>query len=183
MSVSPGLPLLTPRLRLRDFEVPRDVAPLFALNEDPEVIRYTGDGRFADEATAHHFFEDRLRLYAREGMGRWAVESLATGELLGWCGLRRLEDHPAEVDLGYRFFRRYWNQGYATEASRACLAHGFGTLGLPRIIAQIDPRNGGSRAVAVKLGMRLLPETRTCGAIPDVLVYELTAEEWASVTE
>ncbi len=175
--------LTSAHLLLRPIDPARDAAAFFALNQDPEVIRYTGDGAFASVEATEAFFRERVALYAREGMGRWLVERVADGETLGWCGLRRLDGEPefaGEVDLGYRFFRQHWGQGYATEASRACLAHGFGALGLPRILARIDPANAASRAVAVKLGMRLQTASRPCGHLAAALIYELTAAEWPS---
>ncbi len=53
--------------------------------------------------------------------------ALADGPLLakhsdsfiGWCGLKLNEQNL--VDLGFRFFRREWNKGYATEAAK-CLS-------------------------------------------------------------
>lgn len=176
--------LETPRLRLRPINAATDAAGFVELNADPEVTRYTGDGPFDSVAAAERFFAERLAQYARAGMGRWAVELRATGELLGWCGLRRPEaatDAP-EVDLGYRFFRRQWGNGYATEAARACLTHGFDDLSLPQIIVQIDPANVASLAVARKLGFRPRPGLHACGSLPAVQVLELTAAEWRSET-
>lgn len=175
----PAFLLETSRLRLRDFAPALDAPTFFDLNLDPAVTRYTGDGPFASVAAAEAVFTERLARYAREGMGRWVVEARATGDVLGWCGLRR-PSTPADgpdVDLGYRFFQRHWGQGYATEASRACLAHGFGSLALPRIIVRIDPANATSLGVARKLGFRPLPGLVPCGIV-QVQVLELTAAEW-----
>jgi [ribosomal protein S5]-alanine N-acetyltransferase len=58
-----------------------------------------------------------------------------------------------EVDLGYRLMAAYWGQGLATEASRACVNHGFQTLGLKRIIGLVDPENIRSVRVLEKSGL------------------------------
>ena len=47
-----------------------------------------------------------------------------------------------------------WGAGLATEAAAACLHFGFGALGLPRIVAGVDPSNQASSRVLEKLGMR-----------------------------
>ena len=54
--------------------------------------------------------------------------------------------------------RPFWGRGYAIEAARACVAHGFGTLNLPRIGAFTVPANVRSRRVMETLGMRYTGE-------------------------
>ena len=45
-----------------------------------------------------------------------------------------------------------WGEGFATELGAASLEHGFGTLGLERIVAFTIPGNAASRRVMAKLG-------------------------------
>lgn len=139
----------TPRLLLREF-TPDDAAQMYQLNLDPEVIRYTGDGPFASVATARDFLS-RYDVYQRYGMGRLAVLRREDEQWLGWCGLKYHPDQEA-VDLGFRFFRRFWGQGYATESGRACLEYGFQMLELHEIIAHVVKVNIGSVRVLEKLG-------------------------------
>ena len=71
-------------------------------------------------------------------------------------GLQRFEaDLPfcPCVEIGWRLPRAHWGQGYATEAARAWLDHGFGTLGLTEIVAFTDRANLRSLAVMRRLGM------------------------------
>lgn len=56
--------------------------------------------------------------------------------------------------FGYAFNKRYWDQGYATEASRAVLHVAFSVLQLHRVWATCDVRNVASWRVLEKLGMR-----------------------------
>jgi len=73
-------------------------------------------------------------VFAEHGFTLWAVESKATGELLGRVGLWPLKGTD-EVELGYVVARSYWNQGIATETSAACLGFGFRELELPCVAA------------------------------------------------
>lgn len=57
--------------------------------------------------------------------------------------------------LGYWIGREFSGQGYMTEALVLAIGHGFGTLDLHRLEANIQPHNGPSRAVARKAGLRL----------------------------
>ncbi len=73
------------------------------------------------------------------------------GAIAGWVGLF-VDGETAEI--GYRFFRSYWGQGYATEAARAVIADAFERLGVVRVKALTMAVNAGSRRVMEKLGMR-----------------------------
>lgn len=144
--------LATERLLLREL-TPEDAAFAFELNSDPEVLRYTGDGPFDSVEEARTFLENYPD-YARNGFGRWGVVLRETGELLGWCGLKR-DRETQEIDLGFRFFRRNWNSGYATEAAQACLQWGFGQK-MERIVGRAMKTNTASVRVLEKVGMRFV---------------------------
>jgi [ribosomal protein S5]-alanine N-acetyltransferase len=72
------------------------------------------------------------------------------------CGgvLLRIEPEHRRAELGYWIGVPYWGQGYATEAARAMVKHGFETLGLHRIFASHVARNTASAGVLKKIGMR-----------------------------
>lgn len=165
----------TARLVLREL-LPDDAPALFLLNEDPEVLRYTGDLPFASELHAREFLIDYPSTsYLRDGHGRWACLSRATGELLGWCGLRTHDS--GEVDLGYRLFARCWGRGYATEAAAACLDVGFDELRLPEIVARAADANVASLRVIAKLGMQRREAVR-CHGLASAL-FALRSEQWS----
>lgn len=150
--------LETPRLLLREFRE-EDAPHFFELNEDPEVIRYTGDPPFASVEAARQFLLDYDQ-YEKHGYGRWAVllkPESARPEWIGWCGLKYIPELD-ETDVGFRFFRRYWGRGYATEAARACLDYGFGALGLKRIVGRAMKENAASVRVLQKIGMEFWKE-------------------------
>ncbi|MDR2235516.1 MAG: GNAT family N-acetyltransferase [Chryseobacterium sp.] len=140
----------TERLLLREL-TPDDAPEFFKLNENPDVIRYTGDLPFADVNEALAFLQN-YRDYDRNGYGRWAVMDKAGHEFLGWCGLKYHED-THETDIGFRFFEEHWNKGYASESAAACLQYGFETLHLQKIIGRAMAENIASVKVLQKLGM------------------------------
>lgn len=128
-----------------------DAPTMFALNEDPEVLQYTGDKQFSNILTARTFFEnyDQYGLY---GVGRMTTILKETGEILGWCGLKYHPD-TAEYDIGYRFFKKYWGKGYATESATAILGKGLTKPEITRIIARVRIENIASIHVLEKLGL------------------------------
>jgi ribosomal-protein-alanine N-acetyltransferase len=142
--------LETPRLLLREFEI-TDAENFFLLNNDPDVVRYTGDVAFKNLEEAKALIENYVP-YKRDGYGRWTVVLKETSEILGWCGLRFIED-TKHIDLGYRFFKKHWNKGYATESARACVKYGFQKLGMTEIMARAMKENPASIKVMQNIGM------------------------------
>ena len=129
-----------------------DAPNLVILNSDPEVVRYTGDGPLRNILEAEEVVKERLiPQFQKYRMGRFNT-FLKDGTFIGWCGLKYFPEND-EVDLGYRLMKKYWGQGYATEASKICLKYGFETLGLKRIVARAMPENVNSIKVMQKLGM------------------------------
>lgn len=143
----------TPRLLLREFTLD-DAVPFLRLCADPDIIRYTRDPgavKTLDDARAC-LLARPIADYAKHGYGRWACVLKSSGEVIGFVGLKYLDD-LREVDLGYRLFPEHWGQGFATEASRPTLEYGFARLKLPRILGLVDPENVASVRVLQKLGM------------------------------
>lgn len=143
--------LETPRLLLREF-LPEDAAGFFELNNDPEVLQYTGDDPFRDPAEAAAFIATYDQ-YQRYGYGRWTVLRKTDNAYLGFCGLR-YSPELNETDLGFRIRRADWNRGYATEAARACVDHAFRELGLYRLVGRARRENAASIRVLEKLGFQ-----------------------------
>lgn len=149
------LELKTERLMLRPFRR-EDGAAMYELNDDPEVLQYTGDIQFADVAATECFLENYTP-YEEYGVGRMIVVLKATGEILGWCGLKY---HPEEdeYDIGYRFNKRNWGKGYATESAKAIMVDGFARIGMKQIVGRARVENTASIHVFDKLGMEFVKD-------------------------
>ena len=149
--------LRTERLLLRAWR-DEDLAPFAALNADPAVMEYFPAvlSRPESDAAAAHI---RAEL-AERGFGLWAVEAPGVAPFIGFTGLAvpRFEAHFTPcVEMGWRLARAHWGRGYAPEAARAALAHGFGALGLDEIVSFTVVGNARSRRVMEKLGMTHAP--------------------------
>ncbi|MEV5713722.1 GNAT family N-acetyltransferase [Amycolatopsis mediterranei] len=141
--------LVTPRLTLRPLtEADREaVVKVFA---DPEMSRFFA-ADFSDPAVASAMVDRRLAYRGPAGQGHWVIER--DDEVIGVAHLRPSWELPGGVpELGYYVASAHAGQGLATEAARALLDHGLGTLGLPAVWALVHERNAASRKVAGRLG-------------------------------
>ncbi len=150
----------TERLYLRESTI-EDAELAYALNLDPDVVKYTGDPPFISVEEARIFLAN-YDAYEKYGMGRWYMFLKDTDEFVGWCGLK-YSPKLNEVDLGYRLLKKHWNKGYASESAKACLEYGFVTLGLEEIVARADKANPASIKVMQKIGMIYKGETNFDG--------------------
>jgi RimJ/RimL family protein N-acetyltransferase len=116
-------------------------------------------------------------------LGMRGVVLKDTGRLIGDCGLHRLETVGGNpVEITYHLARAYWNQGYATEAARCLLTHGFMALGLWEIVAAINPENVASARVAQNLGLR--PDRRIEWPKQGLVdLYVITRDQYGSQHE
>ena len=145
----------TSRLILRPFTID-DIEPYYLINLDPEVSRYTGDGGVKSKEEIHEIIVKNIfGDYERFGFGRFAVDLKATGELIGFSGLKFMTNYD-KIDLGYRFGKAFWGKGIATESGRASLEFGFNEIGLETIYGFILPENKASERVLHKLSFRYL---------------------------
>ena len=134
-----------------------DLAPWAAMNADLEVRRYVGPLLTFEQAAAWVLnYQDDLDRY---GFGFWAVEIRASGEFIGFTGLNTMDEGMpfSGVELGWRLARSAGGHGYATEAGLAALRYGFGTVGLPEVVAVTMARNVRSQAVMRRIGMTTDP--------------------------
>ena len=145
----------TKRLYLREF-TENDAIHFFEINSDPDVIKYTGDGPFDNLEAAVNFLKN-YEDYNKNNMGRWAVCLKNTDEFLGWCGLKY---HPEDnmIEVGYRFYKKHWNKGYATEAAKASIDYGFKELKLKEIYAHAHIKNYNSQKVIEKCQMHYIKQ-------------------------
>lgn len=127
------------------------------MNADIEVMRYFPRALTSEESDA---FIDRIELgFSRDGFGLWAVE--VEGDFAGYTGLNRtMFDTPMgpHVEIGWRLARRFWGQGYATEAARQVLADAFERLGLTDVFSFTTTTNTRSEGVMRRIGMTRRPD-------------------------
>lgn len=165
----------TERLLLRPF-TPDDFDALYEILSDPQTMAHY-PAPF-DEAHTRRWIEWNLENYARYGFGLWAAVLKETGACIGDCGLTLQNiDGEALPEIGYHIHRKYWRQGYATEAARAVRDWAFLHTKYPVLYSYMKYTNVASWRTALANGMKKMKE------YPDPkntisYAFAITREEW-----
>lgn len=145
--------LRTDRLILRPWRED-DFTPFAAMSADPKVMEHFPSTLTREESDA---VAARLKAHIdTHGFGFWALEVPGVAPFIGFAGLQHVSFNAPFVpalEIGWRLAPQYWGVGYASEAARAALAHGFGPLGLSEIVSFTIPANTRSQAVMRRIGM------------------------------
>jgi RimJ/RimL family protein N-acetyltransferase len=170
--------LETKRLILRPWEAV-DFEMFASMCAEPEVVQFTTvDAKPLSRDEAWGVFAYQLGHFALRGFGQFAVVDCGIGEIIGRAGPWQPEGWPdCEVQCVLR--RKYWGQGYATEAMKACVGYAFTELDKPHLIGLIEPENVRSIHLAERVGEKLEGNV-TLPWIPDrpLLQYGLFRQHW-----
>lgn len=178
--------LETARLRLRQW-TNDDKTALARLNANARVMEFFPHTLSRAESDA--LAERIMRALMHRGWGWWAVEVKNQHRFIGFVGISipsaDLPFNPC-VEVGWRLDYPYWGNGYATEAARAAISFGFGTLNLEKIVSFTTLLNTRSQAVMKKLGMQRGSETFIHPDVPEGsdlqehCFYQLSQDSWLS---
>lgn len=148
-------PLVTERLHLRKM-AGSDVDWVWALDQDPEVMRYINGGSSTPREVTEGVYMPRILQAHSAGpqFGFWAALDRSTGVPLGWFHMRPERLPPFEMELGYRLRRDSWGRGLATEGSKVLIEFTLHQWDQPRVAARTLATNAASRRVMEKCGLR-----------------------------
>lgn len=165
---------------------PEDVPDLFALHSNNEVMRYWSCAPYTSMAQAQELFDRSDRGVRAGEFHYWALTRTDDDRLIGHCTLFNISATHRRAETGYALARRHWGHGYACEAMSLVLDYAFGPLGLHRVEADVDPRNGGSIRLLERLGFvreGLLRERwRVNDEVTDSAMFGLLAPDYATAT-
>ena len=174
----------TDRLILRTWGK-HDSDRFYAAMNTPAVMRWLGGEQ--DRAT-WDAAKARLDTYQRDhGHTFWIVERKVDGELLGFCGLKRVNAGgtplTGDYEVGWRLRESAWGQGFAKEAAIAALDLAFGRFGAPHVVALTVDGNAGSWGLMEKLGMTRradldFEDPRYGADLNPTIIYRIDAAQW-----
>ena len=175
----------TARLRLRDWDDEDELRFYEVMNRE-EVMKHLGGTQLHDEWRDAY---RRIRGFSRDfGHTFWIVEDKATGGILGFCGIKRVNSPGAgplagRHEIGWRLRPEAWGKGIAKEAAIASLDLGFGRFGYDNILAMTIPANTASQGLMKRLGMRRRDELdftdeRFGPEVNPQIIYWMDAKDW-----
>lgn len=152
----------TERLILRELRS-TDLDGMFELDSDPEVHKYLGNKPVTTIEESQKILESVIYQYKERGIGRWAAIEKSTGDFIGWSGLRlnteyNMNGFTKYYDVGYRFIKRYWGKGYATESGKASVNYAFSVLKLPELYGTTEIGNEASHKALLKIGLNYVED-------------------------
>ena len=153
-----NLILETPRLILREMRH-EDANALFEMDCNPNVHKYLWQKPVVNIDEVHAYIDMVRQQYMDNGIGRFVAITKDTNELIGWTGIKFVNDHVENgntnfYDYGYRLNEKFWNKGFATESAKACIDYGFENLNLKTIIGRAISENIASIKVLEKIGLK-----------------------------
>lgn len=166
----------TDRLIARQLSL-KDVPALTEILSDPEVMKFSVRGVCDEEAT-RKFIDWCLECYSSYGIGPWALLEKGSGDLIGFCGVGpELLGEVEEINLGYRLARKFWSQGYATEAVKGVMQYAFDQKNCESVVVIIEPEHTASIRVTEKAGFGGYTVHEFHNR--KVRLYRMTCEDWA----
>jgi len=172
----------TERLILRELEF-ADETDLFEMDSDPEVHLYIENNPVKSVEEIKKVITLIKLQYKENGIARWAVVDKLTNECVGWSGLKYFNQPLNNIinfyELGFRFKKKHWGKGFATESSTAILDYGFSKLNIDKIFAMTDPKNINSKKVLSKLGFDYIETFNYEGDLTDW--FELQKTIWENM--
>jgi RimJ/RimL family protein N-acetyltransferase len=180
----------TERLILRTWD-DGDSDRFYEVMNTPAVMRHLGG---VQDRAMWEAAKERLDNYQRDfGHTFWIVERIADGELLGFCGLKRVNAEnsgpiASDFEIGWRLRESAWGQGIAKEAAIASLDLAFGRFAAPQVVALTVDGNEGSWGLMQRLGMIRrkdldFEDPRFGPELNPTIVYLIRAGDWPAARE
>ena len=162
-----------------------DSERFYDIMNKPAVMRHLGG---VQDRASWDAAVGRIMGFERDfGHTFWLVERKSDGELLGFCGLKRVNAQGTELtgqfEIGWRLRETAWGQGYAKEAAIASLDLAFGRYAAPHVLALTIGPNRESQGLMRRLGMKRradldFDDPRFGPEMNPQIVYRIDAEDW-----
>jgi len=162
-----------------------DLRQLRDWRNDPDLRVRTREYRLLNMTNQEEWFRNLLRKPAESIM--FGIIEVEHRGLIGTCGLVHIDwvNRSAEISL-YIGEKEYRGRGYGTETIKLLLRHGFDTLNLHRIWAEVyalPKEYGVPRKLFLKCGLKLDGRLRhtvfRMGEYYDSEFYSILKDEWS----
>ncbi len=179
-TADPPLLVSGPTLTLR-YASPDDAARLFDLASDPAVTRFFSWGPYTDPRQPEAYIADLPAKRERGELLDFLVVHHEDGPI-GVTGLSELSRRDRRATVGSWFGHRWWGSGANLESKALIAALAFEHLGMDRLTAWANTRNGRSQVALERVGFKregvLRSWHRHGDRVHDVVVFGMIREGW-----
>lgn len=143
----------TNRLLLREIQE-TDVDDIFdCWMQDEDVSRYMWWKASNDIAEVQKFVKFELGQIEHDKWYRWIIILRETGQIIGTCMIFYNEDdREKHWDISYNLGKKYWGNGFITEAMKEVIQFAEIELGMKECVTTYAKVNSSSAKVLHKLG-------------------------------
>jgi ribosomal-protein-alanine N-acetyltransferase len=170
-----------PTLTLR-YATADDAPRLLELASDPQVTQWFSWGPYSDPQQPEGYIASLTEKRERGELLDFLVVHPEAGPV-GVTGLSELAVRDRRATVGSWFGRDWWGRGVNRESKAMIAALAFGHLGLERLTAWANTRNGRSQVALERVGFRregvLRAWHRHGDEVHDVVVFAMLREDWA----
>ena len=145
--------LETKRLILRPFKELDAMEVFECWESDPKVAKYMFWTSHNDLNKTKEWIQFELGQIPKNDLYRFALVLKDTGELIG-TGLIYYEEEVDSWEIGYNLGRKYWGNGYTTEAMKEVLSFAERELHIKEVVGRYAKENAASGRVMKKLGFQ-----------------------------
>lgn len=128
-----------------------DVEQFYSILKEEVVGKWLAKSRGMSKGEAKDYIIQLISHWEQYDFGVWLLVNRNTGELLGHCGLRKI-DETGEIEIMYLLDPEYWGNGYASEAAKASIQYAKEMMNVKRIIARVKVENENSKKLLRNLG-------------------------------
>ena len=169
-----------PQLTLR-YAGPDDAPALFELASDPAVTRFFSWGPYTSIDQPRAYIAGLAEKRERGELLDFLIVRGSDGPI-GVTGLSELSVRNRHATVGTWFGPRWWGRGANAESKAMMATLAFDHLGLDRLTAWANTRNGRSQVALERVGFRregvLAGWHRHGDAVHDVVVFGMLRAAW-----
>jgi ribosomal-protein-alanine N-acetyltransferase len=169
-----------PALSLR-YATPADAPRLMELASDPAVTRFFSWGPYTDISQPEAYIASLAGKRERGELLDFLIDHREDGPI-GVTGLSELSVRNRHATVGSWFGHRWWGSGANLESKALIAALAFERLGMDRLTAWANTRNGRSQVALERVGFKregvLRDFHRHGDVLHDVVVFGMTRKGW-----
>ncbi|MFT5859045.1 MAG: ribosomal-protein-alanine N-acetyltransferase [Flavobacteriaceae bacterium] len=128
-----------------------DREAFYDMMQNPNVMNPIPQ-KVMDRPTSDANFQKHLHRETDSTIQVWSLETKSGDQFIGIVAF--LINDEGNDEIGYRLREQFWKQGYGTEVAKGLIEHGFETMNLSLITADVYIENTGSVKILDKFFQR-----------------------------